>query len=115
MQDELMIRGFEIAHPYIEIYGHRNNEKSSHKVIICNCLIFSDPAEARTLDPQIKSLLLYQLSYGVKRTANVNTKEFARKSVYTKNNFIFTGNFLIHLRRKNEYVYEQPHIYYDKT
>ena len=25
-----------------------------------------DPAEARTLDPQIKSLLLYQLSYGVK-------------------------------------------------
>lgn len=24
-----------------------------------------DPAEARTLDPQIKSLLLYQLSYGV--------------------------------------------------
>ncbi len=25
----------------------------------------SDPAEARTQDPQIKSLLLYQLSYGV--------------------------------------------------
>ncbi|MDB5025371.1 MAG: hypothetical protein JWP78_3126, partial [Mucilaginibacter sp.] len=24
-----------------------------------------DPAEARTQDPQIKSLLLYQLSYGV--------------------------------------------------
>ena len=30
------------------------------------CLILSDPAEARTQDPQIKSLLLYQLSYGVK-------------------------------------------------
>ena len=32
-----------------------------------NCLkpFFCDPAEARTLDPQIKSLLLYQLSYGV--------------------------------------------------
>lgn len=28
-------------------------------------LNFSDPAEARTQDPQIKSLLLYQLSYGV--------------------------------------------------
>ncbi len=27
--------------------------------------ILCDPAEARTLDPQIKSLLLYQLSYGV--------------------------------------------------
>jgi hypothetical protein len=43
-----------------------------------------DPAEDRTLDPQIKSLLLYQLSYGVKRTANVNTKEFAVKSVSIK-------------------------------
>ena len=28
-------------------------------------LKFCDPAEARTQDPQIKSLLLYQLSYGV--------------------------------------------------
>ncbi len=28
-------------------------------------MIVCDPAEARTLDPQIKSLLLYQLSYGV--------------------------------------------------
>lgn len=30
-----------------------------------NRLFESDPAEARTQDPQIKSLLLYQLSYGV--------------------------------------------------
>ncbi len=28
---------------------------------------FSDPAETRTLDPLIKSQLLYQLSYGVKK------------------------------------------------
>ncbi len=28
---------------------------------------FSDPGEARTLDPLIKSQLLYQLSYGVMR------------------------------------------------
>ena len=28
-----------------------------------NCLIFSDPAGIRTLDPMIKSQLLYQLSY----------------------------------------------------
>ena len=27
----------------------------------------SDPAETRTLDPLIKSQLLYQLSYGVKK------------------------------------------------
>jgi nucleoside-diphosphate kinase len=46
--------------------------------------------------------LLYQLSYGVKRTANVNTKGLAGKSVSTKNNFVFTRNFLIHLRRKKE-------------
>jgi hypothetical protein len=30
-----------------------------------NCLIFSDPVGTRTLDPLIKSQLLYQLSYGV--------------------------------------------------
>lgn len=30
----------------------------------------SDPAEARTQGPQIKSLLLYQLSYGVVAKGN---------------------------------------------
>ncbi len=30
--------------------------------------LFCDPAEARTQDPQIKSLLLYQLSYEVDRS-----------------------------------------------
>ena len=39
--------------------------KKQLKILLYNCLISSDPAEARTLDPQIKSLLLYQLSYGV--------------------------------------------------
>ena len=33
--------------------------KMSRQILAC------DPAEARTQDPQIKSLLLYQLSYGV--------------------------------------------------
>lgn len=31
----------------------------------CRLVPRSDPAGDRTLDPQIKSLLLYQLSYGV--------------------------------------------------
>ncbi len=31
------------------------------------CLDSCDPGEARTLDPLIKSQLLYQLSYGVMR------------------------------------------------
>jgi hypothetical protein len=33
----------------------------SHSTTLVTC----DPAGARTQDPQIKSLLLYQLSYGV--------------------------------------------------
>jgi hypothetical protein len=33
-------------------------------------LVFGDPGESRTHDPQIKSLLLYQLSYGVKVLIN---------------------------------------------
>ncbi len=35
-----------------------------------NCLIFSWPAGIRTLDPLIKSQLLYQLSYGPHLAAN---------------------------------------------
>ena len=34
---------------------------------------FSDPGEARTLDPLIKSQLLYQLSYGVFVDASANS------------------------------------------
>ena len=50
------------------------NDLSSYKSIRCRHkkrkyskknISLSDPAEARTQDPQIKSLLLYQLSYGV--------------------------------------------------
>ncbi len=32
---------------------------------LSNFIAFCDPGEARTLDPMIKSHLLYQLSYGV--------------------------------------------------
>lgn len=37
------------------------------KYLNSNIQRFCDPAEARTQDPQIKSLLLYQLSYEVIR------------------------------------------------
>lgn len=40
--------------------------KRVSKYTFRNPFELSDPAEARTQDPQIKSLLLYQLSYGVK-------------------------------------------------
>jgi hypothetical protein len=40
----------------------------------------SDPARARTEDPKIKSLLLYQLSYGVKKLSCKYTRNlFCRK------------------------------------
>jgi hypothetical protein len=38
-----------------------------------------DPARARTEDPKIKSLLLYQLSYGVKMDGKYTRKLFCRK------------------------------------
>ena len=62
-------------------------------------LNFSDPAEARTQDPQIKSLLLYQLSYGVGHPEPISQYRFGygvklgknpqnnRKSHYNENNF----------------------------
>ena len=42
-----------------------NNKKAVIKSD--NCFAMCDPGEARTLDPMIKSHLLYQLSYGVNR------------------------------------------------
>ena len=44
------------------IFGECRNEKKAATVVR---LPLCDPGEARTLDPMIKSHLLYQLSYGV--------------------------------------------------
>ena len=41
-------------------YGHKKKEAQMLEFPFC------DPGEARTLDPMIKSHLLYQLSYGVR-------------------------------------------------
>ena len=53
---------------YTDCLNHRRfhafrHEKSDYN--FCNRLILSDLGEARTLDPLIKSQLLYQLSYEV--------------------------------------------------
>jgi hypothetical protein len=40
----------------------------------------SDPGEIRTLDPLIKSQLLYQLSYGVVEGANISKHDPIKKS-----------------------------------
>ena len=42
-------------------------QKSSRQFRSTAYLVFSTPAEARTLDTLIKSQVLYQLSYGCKR------------------------------------------------
>ncbi len=49
-------------------YKEQHNRPKSHKKIkagLLSCFYLCDPGEARTLDPLIKSQLLYQLSYGV--------------------------------------------------
>ena len=51
--------------------------------------ISSDPGEARTLDPMIKSHLLYQLSYGVISFAGCGCKSNA----FQKNNKTFSIKF----------------------
>ena len=60
-------------HVYDTIFRQAYQKKSETRAykkssqLSVNCLITSDPGEARTLDPMIKSHLLYQLSYGVIR------------------------------------------------
>ena len=47
---------------YIGGWGRKNPERR----LLFRIFYRSDPGEARTLDPMIKSHLLYQLSYGVR-------------------------------------------------
>jgi hypothetical protein len=81
---------------------------------------FSDPAEDRTLDPQIKSLLLYQLSYGVKWTANVKQKNlpenlFHKTIIFILNTYICALPAMVTKAGAKKELYEQPDIYYDKA
>ena len=51
---------------------HRMNQRSLRFYLFNRKKLFRcDPGEARTLDPMIKSHLLYQLSYGVKNHHSV--------------------------------------------
>ena len=50
---------------YRDLSGSLERMTLKAKSLIMMIKLFCDPAEARTQDPQIKSLLLYQLSYGV--------------------------------------------------
>ena len=45
--------------------NQNSNKKPSHFV-----KVFCDPAGTRTQDPNIKSVVLYQLSYGIPRLLN---------------------------------------------
>ena len=59
---------------------------------------FGEPAGARTQDPNIKSVVLYQLSYGIIR-ANpelaVLVVQMYRKFLFCQNNTIFLYGILI--------------------
>ena len=64
----------------------RISKKEAHDV---NFLFRCDPGEARTLDPMIKSHLLYQLSYGViflQMRCKGNAFFLSRKIIF---NFLF--------------------------
>jgi hypothetical protein len=62
---ELKKKGEKLFH----IGGFKNMYQIIYQIkkrlitVACNCLISSVPARARTVDPLIKSQLLYQLSY----------------------------------------------------
>gem|GEM_PF-2748819 len=68
--------------------------KKSRFTQVKTAFLESDPAEARTQDPQIKSLLLYQLSYEVKvcfSFQNFNTKITRNFSNRKRNCLYFFG------------------------
>ena len=46
----------------VGLHTHIDNKKTA-KAICFDCRIFRDPAGARTRDPNIKSVVLYRLSY----------------------------------------------------
>ncbi len=52
-------------------------EKSDPKVAF-----YRDPAGARTQDPNIKSVVLYQLSYGIPRNENAKVNLFFQFAKY---------------------------------
>ena len=69
-------------------YTRKCRSKSDQCLFICKKLsILSTPAEARTLDPLIKSQLLYQLSYGCVFTSSIQQyfKDRAEESAWAKN------------------------------
>ena len=64
--------------------------KKQLEILLHNCLIFSDPAGTRTLDPLIKSQLLYQLSYGVLRNFFPEGRKLIKKDDEAENEKIST-------------------------
>ena len=66
-------------------------KKAANRLVNCFC----DPGEARTLDPMIKSHLLYQLSYGVIRSRRVSNT-FAKVVPFSE-----SANFSAKKVRKN--------------
>ena len=47
------------------MYSEWIKKRDSKSAVSLRIVILSDPAGARTQDPNIKSVVLYQLSYGI--------------------------------------------------
>jgi hypothetical protein len=54
-----------VSPPGYIITNVTETQKKSHKKRKLKSFLFCDPAGARTQDPHIKSVMLYQLSYGI--------------------------------------------------
>ena len=65
---------------------------------LCTAAVLRDPAGARTQDPNIKSVVLYQLSYGIIRAnpeLSVLVVQMYRKFLFCQNKTIFLYRILI--------------------
>ena len=89
------------------VLGHRHYTKKTPTIsrycrsctfTVHFCPAFCDPAGARTQDPNIKSVVLYQLSYGIIRAnpeLSVLVVQMYRKFLFCQNKTIFLYGILI--------------------
>ena len=78
--DRIPIRAVNVAAGrYAEVQIRK--KRSFNRFFIRLLALFRDPAGARTQDPNIKSVVLYQLSYGISVCRNGNRFRFGGANV----------------------------------
>src|SRR5690606_13168300 len=86
-------------------------QKKWDKSIIFRLVPRSDPAEIRTLDPLIKSQLLYQLSYGVGYFASKYKNDVAIGLTFRRKNSVPITLFRISCSSKSCRLYCQYRVF----